>query len=170
WGLFAPKPGGMDGWYVVPAVLNNGRVVDLYTDGGELTDAKPPLVSAKYSNTRTRKYLMNLAAPNLARFRPFYANYLYENWNRSHGEDEKIRFMYLIYMLKWTKPDQQVNDFHEDRLQLWPPEGQMLDPITKKPFVLSLAVGVGMAAPPPLIAVRYNRPVIEELNAGSHDP
>ncbi len=188
WGLFAPKPGSMDGWYIVPAVLKNGRVVDLYTDGGELTDAKPPLVSATYTNTRTRKYMMNIARPDLAPLRPYYAKYLYNNWNSSHGEDEQIKYLFIIYMEKRTQPDRQVTDVHERRLQNYPIESQMrdpdskepyveligefhyrffpeqmVDPISKKPYPTAAAVAVtgtfGLAA----VNTFYTRPVLPEL-------
>ena len=151
WGLFAPKPGNSDGWYIIPAILKNGKVVDLYKDGGELTTAKPPLVSATYTNTRTRKYLMNLTSPTLGNLRYPYARYLIQNWNRSHGEDEQIEFMFIIYMLKVTKPDRQVKEVVEERLFTYPayPEA-------------ALAASFGGAAPP-LLQNLYNRPVLPEL-------
>jgi hypothetical protein len=109
WGLFAPSPGRMDGWYIIPARLKNGRVVDLYRDGAELTTEKPALVSETYSNTRTRKFLMNIISDELSAPRVPYAAYLYNQWNSSHGPDEQIEYLELVYMLKRTEPDRQVD-------------------------------------------------------------
>jgi hypothetical protein len=164
WGLFAPKPGNVDGWYIIPAVLENGKVVDLYRDGAELTTEKPRLVSATYTNTRTRKYMMNLSSPGFAHLRPYYARYICKNWNDSHGPDEQIKYMFIIYMLKRTQPDRQVDEATEMRLQNWPVEPMMVDPITKEPFpTQSLAAGLGLGGPPRVIAEQYNRPVLPQL-------
>jgi hypothetical protein len=163
WGLFAPAPGRWDGWYIVPARLKNGRVVDLYRDGAELTVDKPPLVSATYTNTRTRKHLMNLVAPVFAHLRPYYARYLYEEWNRTHGPDEQIEYLFVLYMFKETKPDRQVTEVTERRLQNWPLEPDTVDPITKQPYHGdALAGAVGPPARPAMLHF-YTRPVLPEL-------
>jgi hypothetical protein len=162
WGLFAPSPGRWDGWYVIPAVLENGKVVDLYRDGAELTDAKPPLVSATYTNTRTRKHLMNLVAPMFAHLRPFYARYIYEEWNRAHP-DEKIDHLFIIYMFKETQPDHQVTEVTEMRLQHWPPEPNLVDPITRKQYPAgALSAALGPTGEYSALKL-YNRPILPEL-------
>jgi hypothetical protein len=163
WGLFAPSPGRWDGWYVIPAVLEDGRVVDLYRDGAELTDAKPPLVSATYTNTRTRKHLMNLVAPMFAQLRPYYARYLYEEWNRTHPDDQKINHLFIIYMFKETEPDRQVTEVREMRLQHWPPEPDLVDPIARKQYrVGPLSAALGPTGEVAALHL-YNRPILPEL-------
>jgi hypothetical protein len=154
WGLFAPKPGGVDGWYIIPAVLKNGRVVDLYQDGAELTDKKPESVSSTYSNTRARKYYMNMTAPDFEYLRYPFASYMIRSWNSTHGEDEQIERMYVLFMLKITNPEHQVDRFDEQRLFTWPgyPEA-------------ALAGAFGEVAPPVVyeLKTRDNHPVLPEL-------
>ena len=54
WAMFAPSPLKNDGWYVIPGKLKNGKEVDLFRNGKEITWAKPMLVSATIKTSAGR--------------------------------------------------------------------------------------------------------------------
>jgi hypothetical protein len=60
WGLFAPAPGKIHGWYTVAGIQFDGKEVDLLRGGGPVAEQKPRLLSATFSNGRWRKLMMNL--------------------------------------------------------------------------------------------------------------
>jgi len=107
WGMFAPYPLRDDGWYVVVGTLADGRQVDLFRDGREVSWQKPELVSAMYKNERWRKYLMNLWRKDHASHRLLYARYLARDWNSRHSAGEQVQRVELYFMLKVTQPNYQ---------------------------------------------------------------
>jgi hypothetical protein len=121
WGVFAPKPGTQDGWFVIVGKLKNGREVNLFTGGrpldgvkiGEETSwDKPALVSAMYVNTRWRKYLINLyirsknpqRPDDFAQLRPYFADYLCREWNARHAGHEGLAVLEMYFMAKENVP------------------------------------------------------------------
>jgi hypothetical protein len=107
WSMFAPYPLRDDGWYVVVGTLADGRQVDLFRDGREVSWQKPELVSAMYKNSRWRKYLTNLWRKDFASHRLLYAHYLARDWNSRHTAGEQVQRVELYFMLKVTQPDYQ---------------------------------------------------------------
>lgn len=105
WGMFAPYPMIEDGWFVMPATLVDGSVVDLLQDGAPLTWDKPASVNSMYRNERERKHLMNLWPRGAAWQRPYYFRYREHLWAQAHPEKNKqIESMSLYYMLHITPP------------------------------------------------------------------
>jgi hypothetical protein len=86
WTMFAPEPMRTDGWYVVPARLENGSRVDaLHRRSVRWT--KPDDVTATYPNARWRKYLVNLWRPGFLSYRDHLAEHLCRHWNATHETD-----------------------------------------------------------------------------------
>ena len=105
WGLFAPRPMTDDGWYVMPATLRNGEIVDVWT-GKPVTWEKPTGgISGMYPNERWRKYLMNLWSRSNFQQRYYYGRYQCREWNRDHDALHQMTRFSMYYMLKETQPD-----------------------------------------------------------------
>lgn len=105
WGMFAPYPMIEDGWFIMPAELADGSMVDLLRQGAPLTWEKPSPVTAMYYNERQRKHMMNLWPRSYSWQRPYYFLYRKHLWEQQHPEPEKqIRSMSLYYMLHITPP------------------------------------------------------------------
>jgi hypothetical protein len=116
WGVFAPQPGTLDGWYVIVGTLKNGRQANLFTggyplDGVEIVDAIPPsswekpeLISAEYANSRWRKYLINLYGDLHMQLRPYYVDYLCREWNARHSGGEELALIEMYFMAERTNP------------------------------------------------------------------
>ena len=102
WNMFAPFPAKDDGWYVIPGRLRNGRIVDLFRGGKEVSFSKPAYASLEFKNHHWRKYM------DLLRKRdplpPAYARYLCREWNRRHHGAETLEELEIIYVLEWTQP------------------------------------------------------------------
>jgi hypothetical protein len=87
WGLFAPAPGKVHGWYLAVGYQENGQTVDAL-HGGPLREERPELVSATYPTGRWRQLMMAMPYDNelLANV----ARYLFEDWNRRHTGNEQL--------------------------------------------------------------------------------
>ena len=117
WSMFAPFPLKDDGWFVAPALLANGKQVDLIADGQPLKWSEPPNLSATFRDAVWQKYMLNLWSADNAAHRAYYATYLMRNWNNSHPADERIQTLQLVYMKQTNLPD-----FRKDKIQkivLW---------------------------------------------------
>lgn len=116
WGVFAPQPGTLDGWYVIVGTLKNGRQADLFTGGYPLDDVpiveaippssweKPGLISAEYANSRWRKYLINLYGDLHVQLRPYYVDYLCREWDARHPGGEQLALIEMYFMAERTNP------------------------------------------------------------------
>ena len=107
WNMFAPFPAKDDGWYVIPGKLRNGRIVDLFRGGNEVSFSKPAYISLEFKNHRWRKYieLMRKRAP----LQPVYARYLCRQWNQHHSGGETLEELEIIYVLEWTEPSSEYS-------------------------------------------------------------
>jgi hypothetical protein len=105
WGVFAPAPGKVHGWFVLQGHLPDGTVVDLWRDAmrGRLGDAleggppregvsweKPEPVVRTYINSRWRRFLMNLPISSFEYLLPGFAEYLRLRWNEAHPGRELL--------------------------------------------------------------------------------
>jgi hypothetical protein len=104
WGMFAPYPNRVDGWYVVEARLKDGREVDPFR-GGPVSWEKPEPVSAAYPSVRWFAYLSLLPRPEYAPLRPYFAEYLGRRWDAEHGPGEAVQSVAVYYMLRFIRPD-----------------------------------------------------------------
>jgi hypothetical protein len=111
WGMFAPSPFKADGWYVIPAKLQDGQSVDLMPitrdDYGmhPVSYDKPASVRATYKNEHWRKYFENLYNDDHADQRLYFAQYVCRQWNDRHTGGETLKTFRITYMLELTLPD-----------------------------------------------------------------
>ena len=118
WSMFAPMPLRDDGWYLAPATLADGSVVDLRT-GLPATDTQPTRVSALYHDERWRKYLMNLYTSDFEPWRRNYARWLFERWNERHADAQKAKSLELYFWKKTNRFDGEPT-MSKDKLASWP--------------------------------------------------
>ncbi len=114
WNMFAPEPLSVDGWYVVPAELENGSRVDALHRKPVSFD-RPPDLSDTYPNARWRKYLVNLWRPWNEDHRPYLAEHLCRRWNRAHETD--IERLTIYYMEQPTVLGSDLEPV--ERVRLW---------------------------------------------------
>ena len=105
WNMFSPRPMTDDGWYVIPGKLLNGKEVDLFTGGKPVSWDRPACVSATFSDTRWRKYMLNLWSADCSAHRLWYARYLTRCWNDTHEGDEKMESFEIDFMRQNTTAD-----------------------------------------------------------------
>lgn len=107
WNMFSPYPITLDGWYVIPGKLMNGKTIDLFSGSNQVTWDKPPLLSATYKNDRWRSYLMNLILheyDDTDIFFAHYAHYLCTQWNETHSDEQNLVSLEIFYIAK-------INDY-----------------------------------------------------------
>lgn len=105
WDMFAPQPTRDDGWFLVPAVLADGREVDLLRDGAPVSYAKPDSIYATHETpSRWRKYRERIWARSYAWHREHYARYLCRDWNVTHAPEQRALSLKLVYMLERSVP------------------------------------------------------------------
>lgn len=97
WSMFAPAPNPDDGWFIAPARLADGRVIDLLT--GEVPRyGKPASAREMFGTERWRKFMMYLIRDEHAWLRRIYAAYLRDEWLRRNPQvppiEMSIEFMH----------------------------------------------------------------------------
>ncbi|MDX1386836.1 MAG: HTTM domain-containing protein [bacterium] len=108
WGMYAPNPTRSGGWYVIPARMANGEIVDLFQGGAPVSWDSPESVAQSYPNERWGNYLTTLWLERERGHRRLYAQYLCRNWNASHSAQEWVLGVELINMDTWTPPPGRV--------------------------------------------------------------
>jgi hypothetical protein len=98
WNMFSPFPLKIDGWFVMPGMLRNGEIIDLWANGKKVSWEKPKDVSLTYKNYRWRKYMSNLRDRKFETYRLYYGRYLCRNWNTRHLENEKLDTFLIVFM------------------------------------------------------------------------
>jgi len=117
WGMFAPKPASDDGWYVIPARLRDGSVMNLMTDGGPIAWEKPVHVAATYRNQRWRKYLRNVWEQEHSHHRLYFGQYLCRDWNARHAGALTLATFEIFYVKEETLPNGEIAS--PERVLLW---------------------------------------------------
>ncbi|MFM7149427.1 MAG: HTTM domain-containing protein [Gemmataceae bacterium] len=102
WGVFAPQPGRLVGWFLVAGYQKNGVEVDAF-NGGPLSWQKPEYLTLTYQSGRWRRFRMNLGQiadyPYLV---PGFAHFYYDEWNRTHTGDDRLRAVEVYWMREVT--------------------------------------------------------------------
>lgn len=106
-----------DGWFLVPAQLVNGSVVNLQGPGLALSWEKPSLVSDTYIDQRWRKYLLYLISPANHAYIPQYARYLCHRWNSSHEGGERLKALQIVFMMRRLYNQNRIGPNH--KIILW---------------------------------------------------
>lgn len=115
WAMFAPAPYRADGWYVIPAELVNGDHVDIFRNGAAISWERPERAAADFPNTRWSKYLRTIRKGKYAGARRHYINWLRNEWDARHPEDEQLVRFSMYFMLEnnlydWkTEPPKKIH-------------------------------------------------------------
>ena len=109
WNMFSPRPPYFGGWHIVVGELANGKQVDLFRDGAEVSWEKPKLASSLYKNERWRKYMMNLDY-SYKTYRIYLARYLCRDWNKEHDHTEQLQKLTVYFMKEETRKDYQKSE------------------------------------------------------------
>ena len=98
WSMFAPFPLKEDGWFVMPATLNDGQKVNLMNGGAPMDWTKPANLSGTFRDAQWQKYLLNLWSLENAPHRGHYVAYIVRKWNESHPPEQSVKSTDLVYM------------------------------------------------------------------------
>jgi hypothetical protein len=115
WGVFAPNPTKMGGWYVIPGTLRSGQQVDLMAaavhNDFELREGvsweEPENISETLKNKYWRKYLGAIRDPDDEDLRKYFGRYICREWNARHAGTEQLVDLQIVYMKVKTLPDYQ---------------------------------------------------------------
>jgi hypothetical protein len=106
WNMFAPSPGRVDGWLMVPAKLANGAEVDLLT-GQPPADDPPPRNRPLYANAREMGHMRRLWSKHTRvqgdALLDAFAKCLTRRWNLSRAPAERVASLKVVAMLE-TSP------------------------------------------------------------------
>lgn len=104
WMMFAPSPPKFDGWWVARATLEGGEHLDLLT-GRTASWRKPELISETFTTYRWRKYARRIGRKGYARFRPHWARYLCDNYNRDAPPGKRATNVELWHLKQRIRRD-----------------------------------------------------------------
>lgn len=105
WNMFSPSPPTMDGWPVLEATLDDGRVLDLFT-GEAPTREKPAVVIDRFRTFRESMIFFKLILNDWTR--PMgheYLRFRVAEWEAQHPEGPRIRSARLVMMYEPTLLD-----------------------------------------------------------------
>lgn len=105
WNLFAPQAGQDTWWHVVRGDLVNGRAVDLFRGGAELSLGEPALPSRLYSNQRWVKFMDALGGGQMEASRQAWLDHLCRQWNARHDGAERLRSAELLFLARPIRLD-----------------------------------------------------------------
>ncbi len=118
WKLFAAKPTRVDGWFVIPGVLEDGAAVDVYGHSeAPVSWERPARVSDTYRSPRWRKYLLFLRRPRNVSYREYYARYLCRDWNAGRVPGRALRSLEIFFMEELSAPPGTVPEVR--KVALW---------------------------------------------------
>jgi len=95
WDMFAPRPLGVDAWFVAPGLTDSGDRVDALW-GEDVDRDRPPDIATAYPSSRWRKYLMDLRNPGYAGLRPAFGAYLCQRYDARHTDSLVNVSLYVI--------------------------------------------------------------------------
>jgi len=96
WRMFALDPAYTTRWFVAPGTLEDGTERDVLRNS-EVTLDRPPRAEATFPSSRWPKYLGNVYSGKNERHRSYLANYLCEDWNRTHETCVETVTAYHLY-------------------------------------------------------------------------
>ena len=105
WNLFAPQAGQDTWWHVVKGQLADGRNVDLFRGGEQLSYSEPELPSRLYPNQRWVKFMDALGGWQMEPCRQAWLDLLCRQWNAQHGGAEQLRSAELLFLARPIRLD-----------------------------------------------------------------
>ena len=98
WEMFAPTPNALDGWFVMPAVLADGSIVDIWRAGKPVTYQKPARPWDACPDDYVKKFLVaHRARPNSDVW-PWVARYFAREWNAGHSPDRAVTRLQITFI------------------------------------------------------------------------
>lgn len=97
WGMFAPFPILVTGWYVMEGHLEDGSSVDAWTQKPISWD-KPTNVAENYGGDRWKSYLMTLYTERADSYRLGLGAYLCNKWNQSQSSTKQMKEIQIYFM------------------------------------------------------------------------
>jgi hypothetical protein len=118
WDMFAPFPFKEDGWFVIPAELEDGRQIDLlHPERGAVSYDKPRRVAQEWPDVRWHKYLERVWSAQFASARLYYGRYLCRSWNITGPATPRLKTFKIVYMLEMSVPEGQTP--RVERREIW---------------------------------------------------
>jgi HTTM domain len=102
WIMFSPEVPRLDGWFVLPGRLADGRLLDFSPHGPELRWEKPASIAADFPSARWGILLMHQLSNQYANgtLRRAWVRYLCRDWNRAHPPAERLERVDVFFMLE----------------------------------------------------------------------
>ncbi len=116
WGLFAPKPRTVDGFYVLVGERTDGSRVDLLRDELTLTWQKPSDVSDSYGTIRGTKLHHNLKRSGHEKLRQRYLAVACQRYHEAHPMAPPVHTATLYFMSHKTLKKGGYGPTHKERL------------------------------------------------------
>jgi len=104
WAMFAPTVFKNDGWFIYLGTTEDGREIDLLRKGSPVDYNKPERVVDLVKNDRWRKYGENIIMKSNSQVRPYFCNFLLNEWNSAHPA-QHVQQLKVIYMHEETLPN-----------------------------------------------------------------
>jgi hypothetical protein len=103
WGMFSPNVFKDDGWYIFEAKTKRNAWIDIGKEGKPIQYIKPVSIVSFFKNDRWRKYSENYLMISNCDIRPYYCDFLINEWNSEH-ENDPVKELKIIYMKEVTRP------------------------------------------------------------------
>jgi len=105
WSMFAPYPKKSDGWLVIPGVMEDGSLVNVFDSSSNVTFEKPDdLFVNFYNNYRWRKYLTRIPLERYEGYRSAYGGWLCRQWNEGKPVGQRLADLNIYRMIERTPP------------------------------------------------------------------
>ncbi len=137
WEMFG-RPLIEDGWWIMPAQLEDGTEVDLFTEAPVHWD-KPESVIESFPDRHWHRYLEGTwlnedLRPRLAHF----ADWLRRRWDSRHAPERQVKAMEIYYALELTRPDYKPPARSDQLIYSWSGGGQERI-VTRRESVVALS-------------------------------
>lgn len=117
WAMFAPDPLTENWWYVIPGKLRDGSEVELWSGETTLRWEKPANIPPSgISNVQWRKLFNWLPKKGLTPFRPYYGQYLCQEWNSRAATEKQLESLRIFYLHETILPDFKRSEAQQELL------------------------------------------------------
>lgn len=115
WGMFAPSPIKLDGWYGFEGTLQNGAKVDLWTGAPGYPPVRAPEDLRGWNKDyRWRKYFTRLHRKDFTRQRANLARYwCKQSWTDRDGNVQELARAKMTFYGRYTQPDFRPDRYKE---------------------------------------------------------
>ncbi|MBI1859072.1 MAG: HTTM domain-containing protein [Candidatus Melainabacteria bacterium] len=110
WSMFGADYIKFDGWHVIQGVVKSGKQINVLNENQILTFDKPDDVLCIYKNKRWKAYMRNVFLPDYKYLINGYLRYLCTNWNKTHFDNNALKYFYVYFMNEQSKFDIKVSE------------------------------------------------------------